>query len=502
MSYNKTAKYEAFFEKKATIGYSTKWFCLQGLKLVFADSESGAIRGEWEILSVTRTAESGGETYGINLTATGTNEVIQIKAQDRTQFFQWYNLFYTALEHADKLPPRNCGLPAEDPRTGLPFVEVPPEYLRTFVYLDNAVIHWFNPIKKQGVSKGFSVFGAIEERVGVIGDKFVYVCKPTGDITRCMKILEIEKIWTNSSTCESDNAIAALKMRSPDYDLFFSCGIKECQRFVETVRILFRYITKGRDVPCVELKEADILKECNLTRPNGWDFTLTLPTAKVQLKKAFDVFAQRTGVKLLAGAKPTESPASPTPVSGVVLQTAPASGNVVQGNAPGENPSFVPRTDPMGYFLIKLGLEQYFAPLTKQKVDLDVLEFMEAGDLQHFGVTDPSHRARILEAFTKESFMDEVREEVAQLRARAKKGKKEEQEAPLMPAKVTAESASTKKMGVVLDDDDLVPPKPKVCLDDDDDLPPPKPKPKVSLDDDDDLPPPKPKPKVSLDDDL
>eukprot|EP00759_Apiculatamorpha_spiralis_P039320 PhF_6_TR38140/c0_g1_i1/m.56965 len=487
------------------MGYGKKYIVLQGPKLTMHDAEKGECKGDLVLNSVTRTAEQGGEMYGLLITGQSGTEWA-LRAGDGASFVNWYNTIYAVLQSMGKVRPRNCGLPPEDPRTKLPFVDVPPEHLAKFVYLDSSVLHWFSPVKKLGVKSAIALKTPIEERIVVLGDKYIYVCKPTGDITRCMKILDIAKIFASgANTPAGQDGTIGISMKAPDYDILFT--VADANRLVGYIRQVYKYLTKGRDLPVVEAAPNDITAQCNLARPDRWEMVLVLPTSKSQLKKAFDVFAQKTGLKVLPDAKTPGSPA------GAVSQGGPASPSGGGGApAPGgkseenEAPGFVPRTDPMGFFLIKLNLEQYYAPLRKQKVDIDVLEFMEEADLTHFGITDPAHRKRILDTFGNPVLIEEIRNEAALLRQRAKakgaEGSKEEEYAPLAPTQSTQPAAPAKPV------DDVPPPKPKgpISLDDDDDLlPPPKPAAKkaaISLDDDDDdLPPPKPKPKISLDDD-
>eukprot|EP00760_Papus_ankaliazontas_P031367 PhM_4_TR5249/c0_g1_i1/m.42271 len=513
--YDKTQKYEGFLEKKSILGFSKKWIAIQGNKLTFADTEMGEPKGEIVMHNLVRAVEAGGDLLGLNITTKGATDTWNLRAVDQSNFFDWYNLLYSALQAIGRRPPKNYGLPAEDPRTKLPFLDIPLEHLAKFHHMDSAVVHWFQQVKKIGV-KSSSVLASskhpIEDRYVMLGDRYIYVCKPSGDFTRCMKIMDVVTLYTSPST-SSDGLTVGVHMKAPDYDIVF-CS-KDGETFVERLKTLYRYHTKGREIKH-EQAEHDVIvsKECTLARPAGWEFALVLPTSKSQLKKAFDVFAAKTGVKVLPAAE-----ASPSAEASASSSTAASSAPTTTAAAAGGAADSL-RSDPMGLFLAKLGIESYYEHLRNQKVDLDVLEYMDDGDLQHFGITDAAHRAMVLDAFTKQTFLEGVVEEAAKY----KSGAVVEEAAPTRkpdapgPSQAPAAAQPAPTSAPVIDDDDdfglpAPKPKPKISLDDDDDFDLPAPAPKaapaaggISLDDDDDLGivPAKPAPKksIDLDDDI
>lgn len=499
-----SADFAGVLEKKNAIGLWTKKFAtITGLTLNVADAEGGVPVNSIDLQGITRGGDAGDPLLLVFL---GTNGDLQLRGTSQAEADAWYNAAYQALVNAGKARARNVGLPPLDPRNNLRFVDIPPEFLARFANLERAVLYWFAPVKKYGVPNRVTRKCSVEDRIGFCGDKAFYVTKPNSEVTRCIKISAIKGLFTNIGVRDpKDEPFIVFKMTPPDFDLYI--GHATCDSLLQCLKSLYSYLNRGQELPVVQVKQAqDPAVQLQLARPAAFEMVMVVPTTKEQLKKALDKFAAKHGITFAttAAAEPTSPGGSAQKGSGITspsMQAANAGGGSPSQQAQ-RDPNAVPRTDPLGCFLLKLGLERYYLSLYKNQVDLDVLEVMDDTDLKNFGVNDDRAIATIRAKMADLALMEAVKNEVAAARAGWSKG-----EPSALPAATASSAPPTQtspsqaqaqsKPPIILDDsdDDLLPPTKSqsnfaIVLDSDDDLelPPPKPKPAaapITLSDDD-----------------
>eukprot|EP00660_Eupelagonema_oceanica_P006715 gene6715-19610_t len=171
-----------------------------------------------------------------------------LRTRSQEEFDRWVDMLRSNLDELGQGDAYSYGLPPNDPRTDLPLISVPKEYQANFGYLNMAVIHWFGPVKKLGV--GFSV----EERIAVLGERCLYLCKKNADITRCVMITDIKSLLLAQDDAK-DLYIAVImpkeipnkadpdKPNRPEYDLMFHSP--DIQTFVRYLRTVYVYQTQG-----------------------------------------------------------------------------------------------------------------------------------------------------------------------------------------------------------------------------------------------------------------
>ncbi len=308
--------------------------------------------------------------------------------------------------------------------------------------------------------KGLMGGQQLEERVAFVSDKAFYLTKPNSEVTRCFKIADIKKLITNAKVRGPNEELwLVVKMAPPEYDI--QIANPNIEALIQCLLAIYTYLTRGKELPVEQQKEP---KDAQLDRPKGFEMVMVIPTTKDQLKKALDVFAAKHGIQFADGSAPA--------AGGAPKAVAPAPAKTAADN------KVAPRTDPLGAFLLLSGLEQYYAQLYKQNVDLDVIECMDDADIKTFGVANPAHIATIRQNIRNDEFMTRVRNEVQAARSGAKGWT-----APPAPAAGAPPAASAPKAPIILDDDDFLPPVPSqkvqmaICLDSDDDLPIPAAKP-------------------------
>eukprot|EP00759_Apiculatamorpha_spiralis_P005750 PhF_6_TR13415/c0_g1_i3/m.21370 len=553
LSYHPQTAHTFTMEKcaKTTKFWSKKFWKLQGLQLSYKDSEKDEkYKQSIEIAKLSRTAEKeGGDLYGIIIEAapavgsssSGKDQKVEkwyVRVADTELFTEVHKLLVAALVHWGKLEDPSYGLPAADPRTNLPFVDVPLEHLMRFALLGKAVMHYFGEVTEKFVPAKKAKPFVTDRRVVVVSDKNLYVCKNTSDITRCIKITDIQQIYYHPPAVGIQ-----VEHGSNEFDVFFT-DMANIELFIKSVATLFTYLTHGKILPVSSFPSVgSIDAEMHLGRPEGYQMQLALPTSKKNLKKALDVFAQKVR-QMLADGQLDAATAANNPLVLQYLQQM----QQQQGGSGGVSllptlapPSNIPKTNPVGLFLIHLKLDRLYHVLTSRKVDWDVLHFVELPDLEAFGVSDPADRATIMNAIHNTEFMEQVERQANEYAKQVNSsvggggGAGDVVQLSVTQPAATTTMTPTKPVDtrkpIILDDDDDIlaattkggppKPKPKISLDDDDDdiiLPPkgaatvPVAKKPIALDDDDDddiiLPPKgtgapasKPKANFSLDDD-
>ena len=292
----------------------------------------------------------------------------------------------------------NYGLPSDDPRTALPLISIPKEFAENFEYLNMAVIHWFGVIKKLGMN--FSV----EERLAVLGDRCLYICKRNADITRCIMVSDIKKlllaqddnkdlyvaiIMPNSIKNRAYKGGSRDKPERAEYDLMFHS--KDIRTFVQYLRTVYVYQTSGQMLQLDQVKDKKQLEtDVRLTRPKGWELTYWQPMLKESLMQLLDVwYKQQQGG---GGTTPAiTGPDSPK-------------------SSGGDGAGGLDDSDPLAKFLVFIGQSKYYAALRKCNMTLEMLVtgLIDETDLEHFGVESKDDLRKITVALQDKSLVDRL----------------------------------------------------------------------------------------------
>ena len=524
--YDPHLEFTGTLDKKVTFGIWTKKFVtLKGLTLVVSDVEKGPAIATLELQALTRVD---GDTTAMQFHAKG-QEII-LRGSDQRIADYWWDLVTQALVHHKLLKPRSAGLPPIDPRFNLKFAEIPSEFVQKFEKLDKCVLYWFSPVKKFGAVSMITRRHVVEDRVGACGDKAFYITKMNGDLTRCVKILNLKKLYTNvqAKTDPKEENFIVFKALPPDFDLFLASPTVDV--LIKVLESLYSYYTKGTSLEVVHIKSiADV--ELQLERPANFNQTMVVPTSKDQLKKALDAFGKKNGIKFTDSGVEA---ASATGLKSPSLSSAgAASGGTPKGSFAGtdlpsalDNASLssnqdsagLPPTDPLAVFLSMIGLGRIYLSLYRQSIDLDIMECMDESDMSGFGGVSQQEAASMKASLSDPTFMAKVRAKVDEARKNAKwtststpsaagqsSGSKPLAASPA--ASTPSPKPSVAHMPIILDDDDDLDVFPAGQLtsstkssvfefnDSDDDLdvapaPPPKKaaaQAPINLDDDDDL---------------
>ena len=162
------------------------------------------------------------------------------------------------------------GLPPTDPRTDLPIALVPEEHGKVFAFLKMAVIHWFGVVKQLGSDFDTS------ENIAVLGDKCVYICSPTADVQRCIRVADITKVLVAQDSKKELYAILVMptsiqiegKPDALEFDMMFHSG--DIKRFVRYLRTVYIHQTQ-KMLPLEQLRDKTQLEsEIRLQKPDLW----------------------------------------------------------------------------------------------------------------------------------------------------------------------------------------------------------------------------------------
>ena len=398
IAYQVNKDYSGSFEKKGALGmWGKKFGRLQGCKFYLSDNESAAANVTIEV-DMVLLAENGDLQC---LTIAGKPEPLLLKCESAAKAEEWYHIVWAALEFAGKVKPRDCGLPSADPRNGLPFIDVPPVYRAKFTNLERAVLYWFAPIKKFGLPSAFTKKHQEENRVAFVSTQAFYVTKPDSELTRCMKVSGMSKIFVGTGIDPklSGDPWCLIKMELPDYDFLLSSP--NVDKLVKVLTALYKQIKKV-DLP-VETVAAvsDPKVQLQLERPSGFEMSMVVPSTREKLKKALDDFAAKHGISFTStgtavaatGGEVKKKRSStikgqaPVVGAGPAGAGAPAPAAAPAGGGGGADPLFV--------FLEYCELSKHYQSLKKQMVDLDVLDVMDADDYVNFGITDKAEVTKI-----------------------------------------------------------------------------------------------------------
>lgn len=433
-----------------------------------------------------------------------TAEELTLKAANNDVADEWYAACRGFLEKSGILEPKNAGLPANDPRNGLKFVDIPGGFIANFSNLERAVLYWFDSIKKFGAVNVLTKRHKIEDRVGFLGDKAFYVTRPNSEITRCIKVEKLACLYTNAGTSslpQGQDPFLVLKVPHPEYDLCFESA--QVLQLVKGLKAVYRQVTRGKDLRvCNVSSYSEAAVALQLERPDAYEMTMVVPSTKKQLRRGLEKYYQQRGLPMpTAQPSPDRPRSSPTPTDGNG-GSSPAS--VAQKDEEAERVPAVPMTDPLGCFLTLVGLPHLYLTLYKQHLDLDLLDCLDETDFKNFGVTEDADIDTIRSKCSDAEFLSEVHKTVEDARKGGSWGAKAPAAVavtptPPNPSPVAPSSRPQQQqsMEVTLsDDDDLADLMPAsaargINLDSDDDLPvapaspPPAAAATIDLDDDD-----------------
>lgn len=470
------------------------------------------IKSTMSITKVTRAAEisqvrsDSGNLYAVNVEGTaedGKPDMWSIRMPDAKTFDLWYTTMRNCLAAQGMMDPLNFGLPAEDPRNGLPFVTVPLEQLHKFALLEKAILYYFG----FATMHGYEHHTAPQEHILMVGDRNLYVFRPNADVLRCVPIDAITGL-KGPQDPTSATAFAVIKVQPVEHDIVIKAS-NELPKLLQVIADVYKglkstglAIENDATGPIDQYIEA---KEIKIKPPEGYKMKAMSPTPKSKLKIALDLYQQQHGSSYSrSGSKRTKADKAAVVAAGAAeAGVAPTAEATAAADA---------INDSLSRLLARLSLSQYGAILRKQHVDVELLSCMDVTDLTNFGIKDPKHCEAIVKAATEHEANGSPADEPL---APPSSGS-----APQAPGASTSVAAGsfasppaspTRKMVITLDsdDEDLLPVMNNsisvasplatttnvVILDDsDDDLvvrpPPPAatapaPKPSIVLDDDD-----------------
>jgi hypothetical protein len=318
---------------------------------------------------------------GLTLTISGarSDEDLQVRAVDQRSCDFLHDRITSALIKFGKLKLRSKFQLLVDPRTGLPIIDVPHEHAKKNPSLKNAVVHWFSPVTKFGSPSILTKKYTTENRIGFCTDVAFYMMRQSSEITRCVRITTLRRVFTNAGTTKDDPFIV-MKMSGGEHDVFFTSP--EVPGLIQCLQAIFFYDTKGAKLPIAVVQtpqEADL----NLTRPSNFQMMLIMPTKKDQLRRGLEEYAGKHGVSW--GVTPRDTTPKAAERSVKKLE------------------------DPLAEFLQFCGCDSYYEKLACQNIDLDVLECMDEEDFVTFGVTDDMIISRIRNGFTNSEALASIR---------------------------------------------------------------------------------------------
>ncbi|EKG03331.1 hypothetical protein TCSYLVIO_005630 [Trypanosoma cruzi] len=300
-----------------------------------------------------------------------------LRMPNRQVFEEWTEVIGNVCAAAGFMQPLNFGLPSVDPRTNLPFAQVPLEYLFKFAVLEKAVIHFFGTVTLVTSTTGKDNHPARHNLV--VGDKAIYIFTQNATILYCSLISHIRRIYHGPEA-----TFFAVHVKSPAPDIV----VKDFSEGAQVAFILARlfHVTTGKSLSVmpINVPTAEVLVESQQLRLNGdegYKLHVVSPTTKLRLRQVIDT--NKDGRSL----------------SGSVNMNANGGGQKHGvDKALAVEPTVVAPADPLTTLLHKIGLPEYASKLLSQHVDLDVLQCMDVSDLMTFGVSNKSHCQMILDA--------------------------------------------------------------------------------------------------------
>ncbi|KEG11629.1 Tcc1i14-2.7 [Trypanosoma grayi] len=288
-------------------------------------------------------------------------------------FEEWNETLWTACAGAGLMEPYNYGLPPVDPRSNLPFAQVPLQHLFKFSGLEKMVIHFFGAITL--LSSTVAKDTQSPHHVLVVGDRAIYVFNLNATVIYCSLISHIRKLHHGPEA-----TFFALQLRPPAPDIV----VKDFSGAVQVASVVGRLyqVATGKklNIMPINVPTAEVLVESQqlrLSAGEGYKLQMVPPSTKLRLRQAIDAKRDETDADAYGNS-----------------DEKPQTGN----GATADSSTYPDSADPLTKLLHGIGLSQYAPTLLSQHVDLDVLKCMDASDLNTFGVMDKSHCQKILEA--------------------------------------------------------------------------------------------------------
>lgn len=183
--------------------------------------------------------------------------------------------------HAPKLAGGPTAL-TEDPRTGLPLIDVPADLggeRGPFRDFEGSVLHFFEHVKKFW-KKGRQV---AENRILCITDMDLFQCAHDGLINRCCYVDDVEEILMDNTKAVGLKMTLTKAVGQREYDMLYQLSSLEQQELV--VHIItelqkFHGVTVARVIHQEHPIDANQLR---LTKPDGWQFELHSVRTKEKL---------------------------------------------------------------------------------------------------------------------------------------------------------------------------------------------------------------------------
>lgn len=416
-SYQFGRAYTGTLEKKNALGiWTKKYVSFTGTVMSISEKQGDEPTQKIDIGNVLRGGEINDPLVLVVATHGKSDEKTPFKAENADKAGWWYDLLRSAVEATERQKPRNAGLPDVDPRHGLAFAEIPPQFLAKFSQLDNAVLYWFSPVKKYG-AKSMMGRHSTEDRLTFITDKCLFVTKPDSEVTRCMRVTLMTSLATNVDIVAKENSkdevFLIVKMKEPDYDLYIASA--EMPKLIRVLTILYKHLTKGRELPVLQVKTPTAEGvNMQLTRKGNFEMKVVVPLQKDALKQALDQFAAERGIVFNKSGQVRKAKTAEEQAASAASKTAASGGGAAGGaTGAGAKQDKKRKLEPLDRFLGGLQLGKYADLLRKQQVDLDVLECMEeVEDFKNFGVKEMADIQLILKKLKDTDFMDKCRSAV------------------------------------------------------------------------------------------
>ncbi|RNE99958.1 hypothetical protein TraAM80_07899 [Trypanosoma rangeli] len=459
----------AFFTKAFKKRYVT--FNPEFRRLLYAEEESKPPKGVIIVTKVVRCCQvmdvKASDLFMLMVDGNqenGKEDQWTLRMPTRDVFDKWYQAIASVCAAAGLMEPLNFGLPSVDPRTNLPFAQLPLEHLFRFAVLEKAVIHFFATatLVTSNTGKGNHPV----RHHFVVGDRAIYIFTHTATILYCSLISNIRRIYQSPEA-----TFFAVHVKFPEPDIVVKDFLEGAQAAFVLTRLFQVTTGKSLSVLPINVPTAEVLVESEqlrLSGGEGYELHVVSPITKTRLRQMIDANKD--------GKDASDNSGLNTNGRGQAKKLDKAF--AVEDAVPGS-------TDSLTALLLKIGLSEYAPRLLSRHVDLDVLQCMDVPDLMTFGVSDAVHCQRILDA-------------ASQLDAAAPAVGGNAALDVFVPT--TANPTGKAAGGVMLSDDDdeidlSVPPRKGVTLDDDSDeelLPPASPvinmaKPPAIIFDDDDL---------------
>ncbi|RNC30603.1 hypothetical protein TcCL_Unassigned06878, partial [Trypanosoma cruzi] len=204
-----------------------------------------------------------------------------LRMPNRQVFEEWTEVIGNVCAAAGLMQPLNFGLPSIDPRTNLPFAQVPLEYLFKFAVLEKAVIHFFGTVTLVTSTTGKDNHPARHNLV--VGDKAIYIFTQNATILYCSLISHIRRIYHGPEA-----TFFAVHVKSPAPDIV----VKDFSEGAQVAFILARlfHVTTGKSLSVmpINVPTAEVLVESQQLRLNGdegYKLHVVSPTTKLRLRQ-------------------------------------------------------------------------------------------------------------------------------------------------------------------------------------------------------------------------